>query len=86
MPIDQAHERNNELEKGSGGAVGRTENPSAFRRWMIAGPEQARITNEFENQIVTPGKPNHLQIEQSYSAQILFQKQSEQFNGSHTTM
>ncbi len=37
MPIDQVHERNNELVKGSGGAVGRTENPSAFRRWMVAG-------------------------------------------------
>ncbi len=52
-----------------------TENPSAFRRWMVAGPEQARIKNEFENQIVKPGKPNHLQIKQSHSAQILFQKQ-----------
>ena len=41
MPIDQAHEQNNELVKGSGGAVGLTENPSAFRKWMVAGPEQA---------------------------------------------
>ncbi len=47
---------------------------------MVAGPEQARIKNEFENQIVKPGKPNHLQIKQSHSAQTLFQKQSEQFN------
>ena len=38
MPIDQAHEQNYELVKGSGGAVGLTENPSAFRKWMIAGP------------------------------------------------
>uniref|UniRef100_A0A1X7UZV2 Uncharacterized protein n=2 Tax=Amphimedon queenslandica TaxID=400682 RepID=A0A1X7UZV2_AMPQE len=30
MPIDQAHEQNNELVKGSGGVVGLTENPSAF--------------------------------------------------------
>ena len=43
MPIDQAHEQNNELVKGSGGVVGLTENPSAFRKWMIAGPEQARL-------------------------------------------
>ena len=41
MPIDQAHEQSNEHVKGSGGAVGLTENPSAFRRWMVAGPEQA---------------------------------------------
>lgn len=32
MPIDQAHEQNNELVKGSGGAMGQTENPSAFRK------------------------------------------------------
>ena len=29
--------------KGSGGAVGLTENPSAFRKWMVAGPEQAQL-------------------------------------------
>ena len=39
MPIDQAHEQ----VKGSGGAVGLTENPSAFRKWVIAEPEQARL-------------------------------------------
>ncbi len=33
MPIDQAHEQNNQLVKGLGGAVGLTENPVAFRRW-----------------------------------------------------
>uniref|UniRef100_A0A1X7TUM9 Uncharacterized protein n=1 Tax=Amphimedon queenslandica TaxID=400682 RepID=A0A1X7TUM9_AMPQE len=48
MPIDQAHEQNNELVKGSGGVVGLTENPSAFRRWMTSGPEQARLIKEFE--------------------------------------
>ena len=50
IPLDQAHEQNNELIKGSGGAVGLTENPMAFRRWMVAGPEQARLIQEFENQ------------------------------------
>ena len=34
--------------KGSGGAVGLTENPSAFRKWMVTGPEQARLLKEFE--------------------------------------
>ncbi|WAR07367.1 LOW QUALITY PROTEIN: hypothetical protein MAR_017325, partial [Mya arenaria] len=48
MAIDQGHEQNNAMVKGSGGAVGLTENPSAFRRWMVAGPELARITIEFE--------------------------------------
>ena len=48
MPIDQAHEQNNAVVKQSGGAVGLTENPSAFRKWMTAGPEQARLLKEFE--------------------------------------
>ena len=33
MPLDQA-EQNNDLVKGSGGAVGLTENPSALRKWV----------------------------------------------------
>ena len=48
MPIDQCHEQNTETAKGTGGAVGLTENPSTFRKWMIAGPEQARFLKEFE--------------------------------------
>jgi len=45
MPIDQAHEQNNEIIKSTGGAIGLTENPSTFR---VSGPEQARILKEFE--------------------------------------
>jgi hypothetical protein len=50
IPIDQAHEQNNAIVKGSGGAVGLTENPTAFRRWMVGGPEFARLMKEFEDQ------------------------------------
>ena len=39
MSIDQAHEQNNDMVKGSGGAVGLTESPSVFTRWMVAGPQ-----------------------------------------------
>ena len=42
MSIDQAHEQNNALVKGSGGAIGLMQNPVAFRKWLLAGPEQAR--------------------------------------------
>ena len=49
IPIDQAHEQNNACVKGDGGAVGLTDNLSALRRWMIAGPEVARVIGEFEN-------------------------------------
>ena len=66
MPIDQAHEQNNAIVKGSGGAVGLTENPSAFKKWMVAGPEQARLTTEFEEQYL-PKPELHLHHEESYS-------------------
>ena len=75
MPIDQAHEQNNELVKGSGGAVGLTENPSAFRRWMVAGPEQARILTEFESLFLESEEHNSQQHEQGHSTQQLFKKQ-----------
>ena len=48
IALDQAHEQVNALVKGEGGAVGLTENPSALRRWMVAGPEIARMVQEFE--------------------------------------
>src|SRR5688572_1981145 len=48
IAIDQAHEQNNALIKGDGGAVGLTDNPSALHRWMTAGPEVARVVQEFQ--------------------------------------
>ena len=38
--------------KGYGGAIGPTENPVAFKRWMLASPEQATLLTEFENQFI----------------------------------
>ena len=52
MALDQAHELNNGLVKGSGGAIGLTGNPGAYKHWMVAGPEIARITTEFEEQAI----------------------------------
>ena len=48
MAIDQAHEQNNCIVKDDGGAVGLTESPAALRRWMVSGPEMARLINDFE--------------------------------------
>ena len=45
MALDQNHEQ---LDEGDGGAVGFTENPVALLRWMVAGPEIARLVNEFD--------------------------------------
>ena len=49
IAIDQAHEQNNALIKGDGGAVGLTDNPTALYRWMTAGPEVARVVQEFQS-------------------------------------
>ena len=48
IAIDQAHEHNNAVIKGDGGAIGLTEDPSALRRWMIAGPEVSRVLAGYE--------------------------------------
>ena len=74
MPRDQAHKLNNETMKGSGGAICLTENPAALKRWVVAGPEQARILTEFEKRYhsLDQAGQNH---EQGYSTQEMFRKQ-----------
>ena len=52
MPIDQTHEQNNALIKGSGGAIGLLLNPVTLGKWLLAGPEQARLIKEFEEQFL----------------------------------
>ena len=76
IPIDQAHEQNNELVKGPGGAVGLTENPQAFKKWMIAGPEQARLLNEFEQEYTAISEDDYHHYEEGLSAQKTFHKQT----------
>jgi len=48
LGIDHAHEQNNAVVKGKGGAVGLTHDPSSLRRWTIGGPEVGRLLNEFD--------------------------------------
>ena len=67
--IDQAHEQNNGMVKGDGGTVGLTENPSALRRWMISGPEMARIVSEFEASMTTEVEvqgADHHEVQRSF--------------------
>lgn len=52
MSIDQAHEQQNRIIKGSGGVIGLIDNQTALRRWMLAGPELARMVEEFESEYV----------------------------------
>ena len=47
ISLDHAHEQNNKLVKGDGGA-GLTENTSQLLRWIVSGPEVARLVKEFE--------------------------------------
>ena len=49
MAIVQAHEHANAVIKSDGGAIGITEDASALRRWMVAGPEVCRIVAEYES-------------------------------------
>lgn len=48
MAIDQAHEQANAVIKADGGAIGVTEDPSALRRWMVAGPQVSHIVEQYE--------------------------------------
>ena len=76
MSIDQAHEQNNDMVKGSGGAVGLTESPSAFTRWMVAGPELSRTLTEFESTFKTNrGESAIRHHEQVPAVQSAFAKQ-----------
>jgi len=53
ISVDQAHEQLNALIKGTGGAIGLTENEAALCRWITAGPEVVRCLLEFEGQFVS---------------------------------
>jgi len=48
MAIDQVHEQNNAVIKGDGGAIVATEDPSALRRWLVAGLEISRLVANYE--------------------------------------
>ncbi|ELU07992.1 hypothetical protein CAPTEDRAFT_216620 [Capitella teleta] len=66
IALDHCHEQNNAVIKGSGGAVGLTENPSALKRWIVAGPEITRLITEFEDgergdQDAQAAQPHHEQ-------------------------
>ena len=72
LAIDHAHEQNNASVKGDGGAVGLTENPSALRRWMVSGPEMARLIGEFESSITEKHDSDYRHHEQKRHSQIAF--------------
>ena len=74
MAVDQAHEQNNASVKGDGGAVGLTENPAALQRWMVSGPEMARVIGEFESFTEERKRTDTRHHEQTKHAQKAFAK------------
>ena len=72
LAIDQAHEQANALIKGDGGAIGVTEDPSALRRWMVAGPEVSRLVADYEiasgTKEATKGSSHHERTMQAQRA------------------
>ena len=45
--------KKNKCVKGDGGAIELTEDSTQLLRWMLAGPEVARIVGEFERSMLT---------------------------------
>ena len=74
ITLDHNHEQQNEIIKGDGGALGLTENPTALKRWMVAGPKIARVVREFEStfEVTKPCDKRH--HEQMPSVQKAFFK------------
>jgi len=52
LPIDQAHEQNNKIVKGKGGAIGLTESSTQLLRWMVSGPGNIKNNQPFQ---IVPG-------------------------------
>ena len=57
MSEDQLDEQNNMVIKGDGGAVGILNNETVLLKWMVGGPEVARMIKEFECQVVRASDP-----------------------------
>ena len=77
IPIDQAHEQENAKVKGNGGVVGLTENPAALCRWLLSGPELARLLTQFKEQYIpeTNSETECTHHEEGLSHQTRFHKQ-----------
>ena len=73
MALDQAHEQANAIIKADGGAIGLTEDPSALRRWMVAGPEVSRLVAMYEMEVQTSEASEHtIHHDQTPQAQKTF--------------
>ena len=72
IDLDQAHEQNNAVIKGDGGAIGLLDNPSALKRWMLAEPENAQPLPDFPmHSLFDKERPN---LQNHHEEQPYFQK------------
>ena len=64
--------------KGKGGVVRLTENPSALHRWIVAGPQMARLLTEFESMFLLEddSELNYRHYEEGLSTQEASRKQA----------
>ena len=62
--------------KGAGGAIGMTENDAALQRWLVSGPEVARMINEFERIFDNYHDPQILEHHDSSLSNLLKFKQN----------
>ena len=72
--LDQTPEQNNDLVKRYGSAVGLTENPSTVKKWMIAGPEQARLLKVFDQEYISEYGNKQQHHEEVMSTQKIFKE------------
>ncbi|KAJ8895870.1 hypothetical protein PR048_001210 [Dryococelus australis] len=70
--LDQAHEQNNAIIKGDGGAVGLLTDPAALRRCMLGGPEITQLIAEFEESNATVKETLYMRHEQTPEFQNIF--------------
>lgn len=75
LAIDHNHEQHNAVLKSDGGIIGITENPSALLRWMVSGPEIAKIVRAFESEYMSPASNSNLHHEQNRATQTRFLKE-----------
>jgi len=74
IAIGQGHEQNNAAVKDDGEAVDLTESPAALKRWIVSGPEMARVIGEFEASTEKRKKLDPQHHEEAKHVQKAFQR------------
>ena len=71
--IDQAHEQNNKIVKGDGGAIGIMDNKSKLLRWAVAGPiiaDMLNVQGEMNNGEICSHHEDNDNFEASFKSDI----------------